>query len=168
MSLCNSANANLPYGTRKKPPCPPPPPTCFHHSSGSAGLELYVPLVFTDFPFVLTATPSSSHEVAHSRMVQERSTGIPLASALGGPLCPPASRLGATVPLQTPLPPLPRTQPAGERPCPYFPLLRVPGARRALDPPAHRRPRSPLASGGRPSPDPGRGGWPQGGSPLYP
>lgn len=91
-----------------------------------------------------------------------------LASALGGPFCPPASRPGATVPLQTPLPPPPRTQRAGERPCPHFPLLRVPGARRALDLPAHQRPRSPLAFGGRPSPDPGRGGRPQGGSSLYP
>lgn len=67
-------------------------------------------------------------------------------------------------------PPTPTSHPAGGREalCPHFPLLLVPVARRALDPPAHRRPRSPLASGGRPSPDPGRGGRPQGGTPLCP
>lgn len=114
--------------------------------------------------------PSSSHEVAHSGLVHERSTGIPPASVLGGPLNPPASRSGATVPLQTPLLP-PPPHPAGgptRGPCPHFPLLGVPVSRRALDPPAHRRPRSPLASGGRPSPGPGRGDRPQGGSPLRP
>ncbi|KAM7329677.1 hypothetical protein ACRRTK_011290 [Alexandromys fortis] len=111
--------------------------------------------------------PSSSHEVAHSGLVQERSTGIPPASALGGPLYPPASRPGATVPQQTPL--LPPPHPAGGRargPRPHFPLR--PSLQARSDPPAHRRPRSPLASGGRPSPGPGRGGRPQGGSPLRP
>lgn len=88
--------------------------------------------------------PSSSHEVAHSGLVQERSTGIPLASALGGPLYPPASRPGATVPQQTPL--LPPPHPAGGRargPRPHFPLR--PSLQARSDPPAHRRPRSPTS-----------------------
>lgn len=72
--------------------------------------------------------PSSSHEVAHSGLVHERSTGIPPASVLGGPLNPPASRSGATVPLQTPLLP-PPTSPSGradERPLSPLPPARRP------------------------------------------
>lgn len=49
-----------------------------------------------------------------------------------------------------------------------LPSAQSPSRQGAHDPPAHRRPRSPLASSERPSPGLGRGGRPQGGSPLRP
>lgn len=147
----------------------PPPKTCFHHPRRYPGPKLCM------YPW---SSPSFHSPYSHPIIFPR---GCPFQVDVGAvhwypsglrpgrpalPTCVPAWRHSSAADT----PPIPTSHPAGRREalCPHFPLLLVPVARRALDWPAHRCPRSPLASGGRPSPDPGRGGRSQGGSPLCP
>ena len=173
MGLCNSANTNLPYGARRKkqnktsvrPPLPKP---AFTTLEGTRFLNCMYPWFSLSFHSSL----QPPHHLPTRLPIPGWCRSGPLVSLWPPPWEAHSAHLrpGMAPQFRCRHPSTPTLHPAGRREalCPHFPQLLVPVARRALDPPAHRRPRSPLASGGRPSPNRGRGGRPQGGSPLCP